>query len=179
MLKNYFKPETRSFKVIELLNAGKTRDEVAKTMKYASKNAVAQVVSRWKLKERDALAKALLTKSNESLNGKKELKPNVETSTSMEGEKKIPLSPGGAEIIQRLPVPPGIDDPGGVTIQIEGFAPGRQVFLTPKNILMFQWFLAKHPKWEGDLSDFINQAIEAFFNSINWKIKMVQEEMFV
>jgi len=52
MMKNYFKPGSNSFKVIELLNAGKSYDEIAKAMKYKNKNTISGIVSEWKLKDR-------------------------------------------------------------------------------------------------------------------------------
>ena len=57
----------------------------------------------------------------------------------------------------------------------DAFGKKEQVNLTPANMTMIQWFTTKYG-FEGDLSDFINDAIEDFFRSRNWRIKIVQEE---
>jgi len=86
-----------------------------------------------------------------------------------------PISPQFSAIPSRIGGPQGTI---GTVVQIEGFAPGKQIFLTAKNILMFQWFQSKYKNWHGDISDFINEAIDYFFRSSNWQVKIVQEEVF-
>lgn len=75
-------------------------------------------------------------------------------------------------------VPPRVGEREGTTVQIEGFAPGKQVFLTANNILLYQWFVAKYG-YDGDISDFINDAIEDFFKARDWKVMIVKGEAFV
>ncbi len=63
-----------------------------------------------------------------------------------------------------------------IMVQIEGFAPGKTIILTPYNIVMMRWFIDKYG-YEGDLSDFINDTIEDFFKSRNWSIKIIEEKI--
>jgi len=161
MMKNYFKPETKSFKVIELLNAGKTYDEIVETMKYKSKNSVSNVVSRWRTK--DLLNKKRKPQpENPNLTVPEE--PQTQTSTII---TDIPPQVG-----YRKPM----DDMGRNVVQIEGYAPSRSIALTPKNITLIQWFTAKFD-YAGDLSDFINDAVEDFFQSRNYQFKVIKEEI--
>jgi len=65
--------------------------------------------------------------------------------------------------------------PEEVVIEVEGIPVGRKIRLSPKNLMFYDWFKTKYG-YEGDLSQFINDAIEDFFRSRNWVIKVVKEE---
>jgi len=64
-------------------------------------------------------------------------------------------------------------------VEVKGFPVGKKIFLTPKNITMYQWFKSNYPHWDGeDLSDFINQAMGFFFTeglNAKMKVEVVQE----
>ena len=165
MINNPFKPESKSYKVIELVNKGKTHKEIAKTMKYKYNNYVSAVIHRAKLKN-------LANVNNPEIKAP----PGSETQGS---DNTGDLIPRGALITS---LPPGdlvkrpIADLGRNVVQIEGFAPSRYIALTPKNITLIQWFTAKFG-YEGDLSDFINDAVEDFFQSRNYQLKIIKEEI--
>jgi len=56
--------------------------------------------------------------------------------------------------------------PEEVVIEVEGIPVGRKIRLSPKNLMFYDWFKTKYG-YEGDLSQFINDAIEDFFRSRN------------
>ena len=85
-------------------------------------------------------------------------KPRDETMTSRTGSRQaLPLAP--EEVI----------------LEVEGIPVGRRIRLSPKNLMFYDWFRTKYG-YGGDLSDFINDAIDDFFKSRNWTIKVVKEE---
>lgn len=65
--------------------------------------------------------------------------------------------------------------PEEVIVEVEGIPSGRRIRLTAKNLMYYDWFRSRY-SYDGDLSDFINDAIEDFFKSRNWTIKVVKEE---
>jgi len=65
--------------------------------------------------------------------------------------------------------------PNEAVVEVEGVPVGRKIRLTPKNLALFDWFKARYG-YDGDLSDFINDAIDDFFRSRGYSLKVVREE---
>ena len=162
---NPFKPDSRSHEIVARQNRGDSKDKIVKDLKLKDKGVIYRVNTELRKRRKLAGISAL---------EKKKSSPDPDTKNQDVGSETVQ----GSEIIQRLPIPPRTNEPLGAVVQIEGFAPGKQVFLTANNILFFQWFKSKH-NYEGDISDFLNDAIEDFFRARNWRIKIVKEEVFV
>jgi len=171
MMKNYFRPNSKAFKVIELLNEGKTYDEAAKIMKYKDKGTISSIVSRWKTKDR--------------LNEKNGQKIEEEKSTSNEiGNRehsvvKTELSELEAfkkEILEFVGERGGIPSQGGaVQEKIEvniGSLVRRVVLLTPKTLLFFD--TAKANDYPGDLSSYINDTVNKLYEKKGIALGLVQ-----
>jgi len=61
-------------------------------------------------------------------------------------------------------------------VQVRGIPVGKKILITPKNLTMIQWFQSKYA-WKGDLSDFINDAVEFFFSDgLHAKMQVSIEE---
>jgi len=74
------------------------------------------------------------------------------------------------------PAAPGSElGPTESVIEVAGIPVGKKIRLTPKNLTLFDWFKARYG-YEGGLSDFINDAIEDFFRSRGYTVKIVKEE---
>jgi len=158
MMKNYFKPNSKSFKVIELLNAGKTYDEVAKAMGYKNKNTISGIVSRWR--------------KYSHLDEKTDLKTEDETSTSESDEKLTgettelsKLEAFKKEILKSVNEIVRGTDQGGVAkekIEVdEGSLVRRILYLTPKSLVFFD--TAKAAGYPGDLSAYVNDTINKLY----------------
>jgi len=69
-----------------------------------------------------------------------------------------------------------IPDPKDFIVEVEGIPVSRKVQLTPKNLMMFEWFKERY-SWEGDLSDFIDDSMTYFFeNRLGAKVRINIEE---
>ena len=97
-----------------------------------------------------------------------------ETPPGLPGETSI-----GTNYIMPLGRPPsqgtGVLRPGEAIIEVEGVPVGTKIRLTPKSLLLFDWFKAKYG-YEGDISDFINDAIEDFFRARGYEVMIVKKE---
>ena len=107
-------------------------------------------------------------------------KAKGETLEGSETLEKTPrtLSPPSIGPIHAIPSggpPSPALRPGEAIIEVEGVPVGTKIRLTPKSLLLFDWFKAKYG-YEGDISDFINDAIEDFFRARGYKVLIVKEE---
>jgi len=65
--------------------------------------------------------------------------------------------------------------PGEVEVGVSGIPVGRRLQLTPWILVMFDWFKTRKG-YEGDLSDFIHDAVVDFFKARGYTLKVVKEE---
>ena len=65
-----------------------------------------------------------------------------------------------------------IPNPEDIVVEVEGIPISRKVQLNPKNLMMFGWFKERY-RWEGDLSDFLNDTMTYFFeNKLGAKVEI-------
>ena len=168
---NPFTEGSKRYKIAEKILKGDSKDKIVKDLKLKSKHVIYAVNSAWK-------------KIKAKAEAEKEKKIPVDTGENHVPLQDPPIQPQNpifpSQISKSVPpqfpaIPPRIGAQQGTIVQIEGFAPGKTINLTPPNITMIQWFMNKY-KWKGDLSDFLNQTVEDFFRARNWRIKIVQEE---
>jgi len=76
-----------------------------------------------------------------------------------------------SDLLEDTPVP-YVQNPEDIIIEVEGIPISRKVQLNPKNLMMFGWFKERY-KWEGDLSDFLNDTMTYFFeNRLGAKVEI-------
>ena len=57
-------------------------------------------------------------------------------------------------------------------IDVKGFPINRKLCLTAKNITLWDCFKQIYPQWDGDISDFVNEAMDFTFKALKMEMKI-------
>ncbi len=101
-----------------------------------------------------------------------------------------PSMPNGGPKLDRVPAYEVTQDPGptppagaspktlytGGPMTLEATGVMFKIFQNPKTLMWFDFFKKKHPTWDGDLADFLNDSVEYFFKSFGYKMSITREE---
>ena len=108
------------------------------------------------------------------------LKPRViQTDATVHAPKKPLEEPeeNFSDLLEETPVG-YIPNPEDIVVEVEGIPVSRKAQLTPKNLMMFEWFKERY-RWDGDLSDFLNDTMTYFFeNRLGAKVEINIKEVF-
>lgn len=152
-----YKPGTKSYIVSQKIMQGENTDKIVKDLRIKRKT-VHNV--RSKLKKEGLLNDPSETNvpSESSPSASELLEPNVfkefikGTEEQASSQKNVPEDSLGDSLREREEA----------IVEVKGFPVGQRIYLTPKNVTMYQWFKSKY-KWDGDLSDFVNDCMDYFF----------------
>jgi len=79
------------------------------------------------------------------------------------------------ESLESAPIEPVIS-PEDVIVEVRGIPINKKIQINPKNLTLYEWFRAQY-RWDGDLSDFVNDTMEYFFSKgLNAEMQVIVKE---
>ena len=132
----------------------------------------AKKMSLSEIQKETGVSKPTIIKYIKSTPQRKPKKPPSTEVSSMIENSEAPQRP--AETIEDYDVE--FIDPLGsaheTVVDVKGFPINKKLFLTPKNITLFDCFKRVYPNWDGDISDFVNESMDYTFKALKMEMKI-------